>query len=93
MITEEIYEIKIPIYIEKDWVRYEYNSFAKGHHAYMNIWDPLVGKTLKCKQTPSNEVDKNAVTIIRSDSWEKEAIVGLVPQKISKNLLNVSESP
>ena len=25
MITEEMYEIDIPIYIEKDWITYEYN--------------------------------------------------------------------
>ena len=37
MITEEMYEIDIPIYIEKDSVTYEYNAFAWGYHAYMNI--------------------------------------------------------
>ena len=42
------------------------------------------GRTLKCRQKPSSEVDKNAVAIIRSDSWEKETIVGHVPQNISK---------
>ena len=68
MITGEIYEIDIPIYIEKDWIMYEYNSFARGYHAYMNIWNPLVGETMKCRQEPSNEVDKNDVAIIRSDS-------------------------
>ena len=71
IITEEMYEIDIPIYIEKDWITYEYNSFARGYHAYMNVWNPLVEETLKCRQEPSNEVDKNAVAIIRSDSWEK----------------------
>ena len=50
----------------------------------MNIGNPLVGETLKCRQEPSNKVDKNAVAIIRSDSWEKEAIVGHVAQNISK---------
>ena len=68
MITGEIYEIDIPIYIKKDWIMYEYNSFAWGYHAYMNIWNPLVGQTMKCMQEPSNEVDKNDVAIIRSDS-------------------------
>ena len=29
-------------------------------------------------------MDKNAVAIIRSDSWKKETIVGHVPQNISK---------
>ena len=76
MITEEMYEINIPIYIEKDWITYEYNSFARGYDAYINIWNLLVAQTLKCRQEPSNEVDKNAVAILRSDSWEKETIVG-----------------
>ena len=71
MITGEIYEIDIPIYIKKDWIMYEYNSFARGYHAYMNIWNPLVGETMKCMQEPSNEVDKNDVAIIRSDSFHK----------------------
>ena len=29
-----MYEIDIPIYIEEDWITYEYNSFARGYHAY-----------------------------------------------------------
>ena len=37
MIAEKMYEIDIPIYIEKDWVTYEYSSFARGYHDYMNI--------------------------------------------------------
>ena len=84
MIIEEMHEIGIPIYIEKDWITCEYNSFARGYHVYMNIWNPLMGETLKCRQEPSNEVDKNAVAIIRSDSWKKETIVVNVPQNISK---------
>ena len=84
MITKEMYEIDIPIYIEKDWITYEYNSFARGYHAYMNMRNLVVGDTLKCRQEPSNEVDKTAIAIIRSDSWEKETIVGHVPQNISK---------
>ena len=84
MITEDMYEIDIPIYIEKDWITYEYNSFARGYHAYINIWNPLVGETLKCRQEPSNEVDKNAAAIIRSDSRKKENIVEYVSQNICK---------
>ena len=37
MITEEMYEIDIPIYIEEDWITYEYNSFARGYHAYEHM--------------------------------------------------------
>ena len=71
-------------YIEKGWISYEYNSFGRGYHAYMNIWNPFVGKTLKFRQEPSNNMDKNAVVIIRSGSWEKETIVGHVPRIFSK---------
>ena len=84
MITEETSEIDIPIYIKKDWIMYDYNSFARGYHAYMNIWNLLVRETSKCRQELSKEVDKNAVTIIRSDLCEKEAIPGHSPQKIPK---------
>ena len=83
MITEEMYEA-FPIYYVKNWVTYGYDSFARGCNAYMNICNPLVGETLKCRQEPSNEVDKNAVAIIRSDSWERDSIVRHVPQSISK---------
>ena len=65
-----MYEINIPIYIKKNCIAYEYNSFARGYYAYMNIWNPLVGEKLKCRQKPSNEVDKNAVAIINSDFCE-----------------------
>ena len=84
IVTEEMYEIEVSVYIEKDWITYVFNSFARGYHAYMNMWNPLVGEMLKYRQEPLNKMDKNAVAIIRSDSWEKETIVGHVPQNISK---------
>ena len=79
-----MYEIDIPIYIKKDWITYEYNSFTRGYYGYMNTWNPLVGETFKRGQEPSDEVDKNAVAIIRSDSREKETTVGHVPQTFTK---------
>ena len=57
------------------------------------MWNPLVGDTLKCRQEPSNEMDKNAVAIMRSDSWEKETTVGHVPQNISKTCLMFLKAP
>ena len=47
MITEEMYEIDIPIYIKKDWITYECNFFASRSNVYMNIWNLLMGETLK----------------------------------------------
>ena len=51
------------------------------------------GRNVEIRQEPSNEVDKNAITIIRSDSWEKETIVGHVPQNISKTYLMFLKVP
>ena len=76
MITEEMYEMEIPIIIDKVLVAYEYDSFARGFHVYMDIWNPVIGEILKCKREPTNEVDKHAVTIMCSDSLGKESVVG-----------------
>ena len=55
MITEEMYEIEIPTIIEKNLASYEYDSFARGYHAYIeDIWNPLIGEILKCKREPTN---------------------------------------
>ena len=43
-----------------------------------------MGEMLKCMHEPSNEVDENAIAIIRTDSLRKESIVGHMPQNISK---------
>ena len=44
MITEEIHEIEISVIIEKNLATYEYDSFAKGYHVHMDIWNPLIGE-------------------------------------------------
>ena len=84
MITDETYETEIPIIIEKYLAKYEYDSFARGCHAYMDIWNPLIGEVLECKQKPTNEVDKNGVAIIRLNSLGQESVIGHIPQIISK---------
>ena len=79
-----MYEIDIPILVEKDSATHECNSFARGYHAYMNIWSPLTGEILNCKREPWNKVGKYAVDIIRKDSWENESTVKHVQKNISK---------
>ena len=79
-----MYEMEIPIIIDKDLVTYEYDPFARGFHVYMDIWNPAIGEILKCKREPTNEVDKHAVTIMCSDSLGKESVVGHIPHNISK---------
>ena len=81
MITKKMYEIKIPIIIEKNLATSQYDSFE--YHAYMDIWNPLIGEILKYKREPINEVDKHAVTIMRSNSLDKESVTGHIPQNIS----------
>ena len=70
-----MYEMEIPIIIDKDLVTYEYDPFARDFHVYMDIWNPVIGEILKCKREPTNEVDKHAVEIMCSDSLGKESVV------------------
>ena len=44
---------------------------------------PLVGEYLQFKKEPTNELDKNAVTWVRTNSHFKEEVVGHVQQNIS----------
>ena len=79
-----MYEMEILIIIDKDLVTYEYDSFARGFHVYMDIWNPVIGEILKRKRDPTNEVVKHAVAIMCSDSLGKESVVGHIPHNISK---------
>ena len=44
---------------------------------------PLVGECLQFKKEPTKELDKNAVTWVRTNSHFKEEVVGHVQQNIS----------
>ena len=76
--------MEIPIIIDKDLVTYEYDSFARGFHVYMDIWNPVIGEILKCKREPTKDIDKHTVAIMCSDSLGKESVVGHIPHNISK---------
>ena len=47
----------------------------------MIIWSPLVCECLQCVKEPTNEVDKNAVAVVRTKSHCKGEVVGHVQQK------------
>ena len=51
----------------------------------------LPREMFQCRHEPSNEVDENAIAIIRTGSLRKESIVGHMPQNI-KNMLIILES-
>ena len=45
------------------------------------FWKPLVSEFLQCIKEPTNEVDKNAVAVIRSNSQCKEGVVCHMQQR------------
>ena len=44
----------------------EINSFVRGYHAYMMVWEPRAGEVLMLERDPSNPVDELAVLVVRS---------------------------
>ena len=84
VIIEEMYEIEFPIIIEKSLATYEYDFLARGYHAYMDIWNPLIGEVSKYKREATNEVDWHAVAIMQSNSLGKESVIWHILQNISK---------
>ena len=75
VITEEMYEIEFPIIMGKSLATYEYDFLARGYHAHMHIWNPLIGEVTKYKREATNEVDQHAVAIMQSNSLGKESVV------------------
>ena len=57
---------------------FQFDSYVRGYHVYMNIWEPLLGECLKCVKKPTNEVDKHAVAVICINSLSTEVVVGHV---------------
>ena len=41
----------------------EINSFVRGYHAYMDVWDPVIGEILQLEREPSNLKDQKAVAV------------------------------
>ena len=41
------------------------NSFVRGYHEYLDIWQPAISSEHSLRREPGNEVDKNAVAVAR----------------------------
>ena len=67
----------------KDGSAFQFDSYVRHYHAYMNIWEPLLGECLKCVKEPINKVDKHAAAVVRINSLSKEVVVGHMPKFIS----------
>ena len=78
-----MYNLAIPICIMKDGLAFQFDSYVRGYHAYINMWEPMLGECLKCVMEPTNEVDKHLVAVVHINSLSKEVIVGHVPKFIT----------
>ena len=77
----------LPIVIDKA-NSFSFNSYARGYHAYMKIWNPVDGAVLVCTRETDNPHDNYAVSIIRSSY-----VVGHVPLGLSKIFSNFLSLP
>ena len=68
---EIAFDVEIPILIGNSFSVLKHNSYARGYHAYMDIWKPLIGDdSLRCTQEDDNIHDKNLVAVINSNhNW------------------------
>ena len=76
---EIAFDVEIPILIGNSFSVLKHNSYARGYHAYMDIWKPLIGDdSLRCTQEDDNIHDKNLVAVINSNHIGPP-VVGHVP--------------
>ena len=77
----------LPIAIDKS-NSFSFNSYVRGCHAYMKIWNPVDGAVLVCTRETDNPHDNYAVSIIRNSYIE-----GHVPLGLSKTFSNLFSLP
>ena len=76
---EIAFDVEIPILIGNSFSVLKHNSYARGYHAYMDIWKPLIGDdSLRCTQEDDNIHNKNLVAVINSNHIGPP-VVGHVP--------------
>ena len=52
-INEDMYDVAIPLRVMEDSSTFQCDSFVRGYHVYLNIWEPLVGECLKSRSQPT----------------------------------------
>ena len=48
LITKDMYDVAIPVCIMNYGSAFQFESFVSGYHAYLKIWEPLLGEYLRC---------------------------------------------
>ena len=79
-ITEET---PIPIIVNNDTNIFLLESYVRGYHVYMNIWNATINDYLQCKIEENNEFDPSAVALLHDDCLEVK-VAGHVPIHLSK---------
>ena len=51
--------------MEKEFKIIRVNSFVRGYHAHMEIWEPDINDENPLKREPNNIVDENAVAVVQ----------------------------
>ena len=77
----------LPIVIDKA-NSFLFNSYVRGYHAYMKIWNPVDGAVSVCMRETDNPRDNYALSIIRNSY-----VVGHVPLGLSKTFSNFLSLP
>ena len=67
---------------------FSFNSYGRGYHAYMKIWNPVDGEVLVCTRETDNPHDNYAVSIIRNSY-----VAGHVSLGLSKTFSNFLSLP
>lgn len=57
---------------------FEIESFVRGYHAYMDIWQPRISEVLMLQNEPHNPKDKLAVVVMKSGT-----IIGHIPYNLA----------
>lgn len=60
------------------------NSFVRGYHEYMDVWEPIINEEYFLKREPGNKTDENAVAVVKandSDASDQQSEVLCSPQR------------
>lgn len=69
--------------MEKEPTIIRVNSFVRGYHAYMEIWEPDVNEENPLKREPNNIADENALAVVQSKtpSANQESVDSLAQKR------------
>ena len=76
-------DTSIPIFVNNDTDFFLLNSYVRGYHAYMDVWNTIINDSVHCKNGEGNEFNTTPVALTRDDCL-KQNVVGHVPIHLSR---------